>query len=76
MYTRQKNNLPRYILQLGMSKTFSVESSNGDATLPFNYFQKTNIITKKGKETKHLKLLKTDAGMVFLVNFVDNILAN
>ena len=57
-------------------KLFLVESSNGDATLPFNYFQKTNIITKKGKETKHLKLLKTDAGMVFLVNFVDNILAN
>ena len=43
--------------------------------MPGNYFQETNIITKKGKETKRLKLLKTDADMVFLVNFVDNILA-
>ena len=55
-------------------KLFLIESSNGDVTVPFNYFQKTNI-TKKGKETKRLKLLETDAGMVFLVNFVDNILA-
>ena len=42
--------------------------------MPFNYFQKTNIITK-GKETKRLKLLKTDADMVFLVNCVNNTLA-
>ena len=56
-------------------KLFLVESSNGDLTVPFNYFQETNIITKKGKETKRFKLLKTDADMVFLVNFVDNILA-
>ena len=55
-------------------KLFLIESSNGDVTVPFNYFQKTNI-TKKGKETKRLKLLEPDAGMVFLVNFVDNILA-
>ena len=56
-------------------KLFLVESNNGDVTVSFNCFQKTNIITKKGKETKRLKLLKTDADMVFLVNFVDNILA-
>ena len=55
-------------------KLFLIESSNGDVTVPFNYFQKANI-TKKRKETKRLKLLETDAGMVFLVNFVDNILA-
>ena len=56
-------------------KLFLVESSNGNVTVPFNYFQKTNIITKKGKETKCLKFLQTDANMVFLVNFVNNILA-
>ena len=42
-------------------KLFLVKNSNGDVTVPFNDFQKTKIITKKGKETKRLKLQKTDA---------------
>ena len=54
-------------------KLFLVESSNGDVTVPFNSFQNSIIITRKGKEIKRLKLLKTDADMVSLVNFLDNI---
>ena len=65
--------MPEYCVRVKIPPYFILFDPCVNA-VPFNYFQKTNIITKKGKETKRLKLLKTDADMVFLVNFVDNIL--
>ena len=51
-----------------------LESSDEVTTVKFNYFRKEKIVTKKGKETIRLQLIKIPATLEYLIKFLDDIL--
>ena len=53
-------------------KATLLESSDEVTTVKFNYFHKEKIITKKGKETKQLQLIKIPATLEFLIKFLND----